>query len=104
MSKPPAVPGGVPIRVDNATISAGAWSAPAKGTVVQTVDGTGKRITATRIVALGPLALAARKKTGRLTMVLAAADGSTTTVSVKPGKAQAATAWAIAFNAWSSAP
>lgn len=104
MSKPPLVPGGVPIQVDSNRITAGSWSAPAKGTVVQTVDGTGKRITATRLIAFGPLALAAKKKTGNLTMVLAAADGSTTTVNVKPGKAQAATAWAIAFNAWSSAP
>ncbi|GAA2245090.1 MULTISPECIES: hypothetical protein [Kitasatospora] len=108
MVKPPKPPFGCGIHLDsdgNLTAVQGwkTWRTPVAGASVQTLDNTGKRITITRLALIGPFALAARKKTGELTVVLVGADGDTATVKVKPGKAQDVAAWAIAFNAWSEA-
>jgi hypothetical protein len=73
------------------------------GALVQTVDGTGKRITATRLFLAGPFALAMRKRTGSLSVVVCGADGDSATVKVSAKKAQDVMTWAVAFNAWSEA-
>lgn len=102
--KPPKPPRGAPISLDGSdTLSVNGWRTPAKGATVQTVDGTGKRITVTRLFVTGIFALALKKKTGRLSVVVCAANGDSTTVQVSAKKAQDVIAWAVAFNAWSEA-
>jgi hypothetical protein len=59
-----------------------------KGATVQTVDGTGNRITATRLFLTGPFALAMKKKTGALSVVVGGADGDSRTVKVPAKKAR----------------
>jgi hypothetical protein len=79
--KPPQPPRGAPISLDSEGIlRVNQWRAPARGATVQTVDGTGKRITATRLFLTGPFALAMKKKTGALSVVVCGADGDSRTV------------------------
>jgi hypothetical protein len=100
----PKPPGGTGISLDSkGNIQAGAWKSRAAGASVQTVDGTGKRVTMTRLALVGPFAFAAKKKNGQVSVVLCGADGSSATVKVGAKKAQDVMAWAIAFNAWSTA-
>ena len=102
--KPPKPPRGTPISIDgDDTLNVSGWRTPAKGATVQTVDGTGKRVTVTRLFATGLFALALKKKTGNLSVVVCGADGDSTTVKVSAKKAQDVMAWAFAFNAWSEA-
>lgn len=99
----PKPPGGAGIRLDGGRIKVGKWEAPAAGTTVETVDGTGKRVTVTRLALAGPFAFALKKKTGDLSVVVCAADGTSATTKVAAKRAQDVMAWAIAFNAWSQA-
>lgn len=105
---PPRPPLSVPVFLDKegnlyAHVGLGKWVTPAAGASVQALDNTGKRVTLTRAALLGVFALAAKKRTGDLTLILAGVDGSTHTVKVKPKKAQEAQEWAARFNAWSAA-
>ncbi len=102
--KPPRPPRGAPISLDgDGTLRVNQWRAPARGATVQTIDGTGKRVTVTRLFVTGVFAFALKKKTGALSVVVCAADGDSTTVKVSAKKAQDVMAWAVAFNAWSVA-
>ncbi|MGW7492135.1 hypothetical protein [Streptomyces sp. NPDC054786] len=102
--KPPKPPRGASISLEgDDTLSVNGWQTPAKGATVQTVDGTGKRITVTRLFATGLFALALKKKTGSLSVVACGANGDSATVKVPAKKAQDLMAWAVAFNAWSEA-
>ncbi|MGW7582743.1 hypothetical protein ACWGKU_28820 [Kitasatospora sp. NPDC054768] len=81
----------------------GVWQTVARGASIQTIDGTGKRITVTRLFVTGLFAFALKKKTGALSVVVCGADGDSATVKVPAKRAQDVMAWAIAFNAWSEA-
>lgn len=106
--KPPKPPSGTYLAIDrddNLVVSDGwkNWKIPARTATVHTSDHTGKRVTVTRVVALGIFALAAKKKTGELTVIIAGKDGDTRTLKVRPKKADAVIDWAVAFNTWSAA-
>jgi hypothetical protein len=77
------------------------WKVPAQGLHVESLDTTGSRVTLTRAVMTGFLAFALKKKTGDVTLILVAADGTSRTVKVKPKHAEKALAWAFEFNVWS---
>lgn len=81
----------------------GSWKTPAVGASIQTIDSTGKRVTATRMLMAGPLAWAIKKKTGSLSLIVVGVDGDSRNVTVKPKHAPAAMTWAVQFNAWSEA-
>lgn len=101
---PPQPPRGTPIFLDSSgTLTVGQWHTPASGATVQTIDGTGKRITVTRLFATGLFAFALKKKTGALSVVICGRDGDSTTVKVSAKNAQDVMAWAVAFNGWSEA-
>ena len=107
-AQPPRPPSGTYLTLDkdgNLVVLEGwkNWRTPAAGATVHTVDHTGQRVTLTRVAALGIFALAAKKKTGELTVIIAGQDGDTRTVKVKPKKAEAVVDWAVRFNAWSAA-
>ncbi|MEU6171315.1 hypothetical protein ABZ832_05255 [Streptantibioticus parmotrematis] len=102
-STAPKPPLGTPFRIRDDLICVGSWSTAAKGASVQTVDGTGKRVTVTRLALAGPFAFALKKKTGDLSVVVCGADGTTRVTKIGPKKAQDVMAWAIAFNAWAQA-
>ena len=97
----PRPPRGTGISLDGTgNLCAGGWRALAAEASVQTVDGTGKRVTLTRMALAGPFAFAAKKKSGTVSVILCGADGSSTVVKVAAKKAQDVMSWAIAFNAW----
>ncbi|MCC9307669.1 hypothetical protein LN042_11240 [Kitasatospora sp. RB6PN24] len=108
-SKPPKPPSGSYIRISpSGELSApkgwGQWRAPAAEVTVQTVDNTGRRVTATRAVMMGPLALAAKKRSGTVSVILTrASDGDTLVHEVRAKLAEAVLTWAVAFNAWRDA-
>lgn len=108
-AKAPKPPAGCYIRVSPSgelTAPDGwrTWRAPAAEVTVQTLDQTGRRVTATRVVALGLLALAAKKRTGSVQVILTrSGDGATLVHEVKPKLAEAVLTWAAAFNAWREA-
>lgn len=81
------------------------WKTPTLGAHVQVHDGSGSRITLTRVVGLGVLAGGFRKATGHVTIVVIGRDGQTAMVKVKvkPKKAQEILSWAFEFNAWNEA-
>lgn len=76
---------------------------PIPGATIHTIDNTGKRITVTRLATIGIFALAAKKKSGSVSIIVAGADGETATAKVKPKHAEKVMVWAVAFNAWSEA-
>lgn len=77
------------------------WKTPTLGASLQTFDGTGSRVTFTRVVTLGMLGgIGFRKGTGQVTVIVTGRDGRTTTVKAKPGKAQVLLTWAFEFTAW----
>lgn len=105
MTKPPKPPRGTDINMDDrgvVWVSGQKWGNDAKDVTVYTLDQTGKRTTVTRVALMGPLALLMKKKTGDVTVVLAATSGATATVKVKAKHAAEVMAWAVAFNAWVS--
>ncbi|MDH6141171.1 hypothetical protein P3T35_003184 [Kitasatospora sp. GP30] len=108
-SKPPRPPSGSYIRISPSgelTAPSGwkTWRAPAAEVTVQTVDNTGRRVTATRAVLMGPLALAAKKQSGKVSVILTrASDGDTLVHEVKAKLAPDVLTWAVAFNAWREA-
>lgn len=79
------------------------WRTPAPTAVVQALDQTGRRVTVTRALAVGVFALGAKKKTGQVTVVIAAPDGATVTHKVPAKLADDTLVWAAAFNAWREA-
>lgn len=80
------------------------WKTPCLGAFLQTYDGTGSRVTITRVLTLGMLGgIGFRKGTGEVTIIVTGRTGSTATVKVKPGKAQEALTWAFEFAAWNEA-
>jgi hypothetical protein len=97
----PRPPRGTGISLDSeGNLCVGRWRTSAARAIVQTVDGTGKRVTLTRMALVGPFAFAAKKKSGTVSVVVCGADGSSTVVKVAAKKAQDVMTWAIAFNAW----
>lgn len=76
------------------------WRTPAAGARVETVDHTGKRVTPTRVVTMGVLALLAKKKTGHVTVIITGADGDQRLLKVPAKKAEKVLDWAAEFNAW----
>lgn len=104
---PPRPPSGTLLTLDkdgNVVVLAGwkNWRTPAAGATVHTIDHTGQRVTLTRVAALGLFALAAKKKTGELTVIITGSDGDSRTVKVQPKKAEAVIDWAVRFNAWAA--
>jgi hypothetical protein len=79
------------------------WRTPAATATVQALDQTGRRVTLTRAVTIGVFALGAKKRTGKVAVVLAAPDGATHTHQVPAKLADQTLAWAVAFNAWRDA-
>jgi hypothetical protein len=108
-SKPPKPPSGTYIRISHGgelSVPKGwrQWKAPAAEVTVQTVDNTGRRVTATRAVLMGPLALAAKKRSGTVSVVFTrASDGDTLVHEVKARLVAEVLTWAVAFNAWQQA-
>lgn len=107
-SKPPRPPSGSLLRISSsgelcAPSGWRTWKAPAIEVTVQTVDNTGKRVTATRVALMGPLALAAKKRSGKVSVVLTRADGDTLVHDVPAKLAEKVLTWAVAFNAWQQA-
>lgn len=83
---------------------AGTYSTPALGAFLQTYDGTGSRVTITRVLTLGMLGgIGFRKGTGAVTIIFMGRDGTTATIKVKPKKAQEVLTWAFEFTAWNEA-
>lgn len=99
----PKPPSGTPFKIRDDSICVGSWRTAVRGASVQTVDGTGKRVTVTRLALAGPFAFALKKKTGDVSVVVCGADGGTQVTKVGAKKAQDVMAWAIAFNAWAQA-
>ena len=79
------------------------WRTPAATASVQTLDQTGSRVTVTRALTIGLFALGAKKKTGKVTVIIAAPDGATKTHEVPANLADATLTWAASFNAWREA-
>lgn len=78
------------------------WRTPTLGAHIRIHDGSGTRVTLTRLVGLGALAGSFRKATGHVTVVILGRDGQTEMlkVQVKPQKAQELLSWAFEFNTW----
>lgn len=79
------------------------WRTPALGAQVMAYDGTGSRVTITRILAVGLLAGGLRKGTGHVSVTVLGRDGTYAAVRVKARKAQELMSWAAEFNAWNLA-
>jgi hypothetical protein len=62
-------------------------SQPLAGSRAEMLDQTGKRITVTRLVTLGPFALAAKKRTGETTVLVVSPEGSLRATTKKAAKA-----------------
>jgi hypothetical protein len=103
--KPPKPPAGCGIRIDlTGGLAVGSWSVWPENAMVYTIDNTGTRVTLTRVAMLGVLALAAKKKSGTVSVVIASSvSGASVTHEVKAKHAQAVMTWAVAFNAWQQA-
>jgi hypothetical protein len=98
------VPLGVRMVAHNgaAAVRYGRTTIPLAGAQAQMLDQTGSRLTMTRIAMLGPLALAAKKKTGHATLVVAGRSGES--FSHKVNDAGKAFAFVTSFNAAAAAP
>lgn len=113
MNKPPRPPKGVHISMDlrretlrvvqEGTVIGSIWRTPALGAQILAYDGTGSRVTVTRVLAVGLLAGFMRKGTGHVSVTILGRDGQYAAVKVKPGKAQELMSWAAEFNAWNLA-
>jgi hypothetical protein len=79
------------------------WRTPTLGAHLQVHDGTGSRITLTRVLAVGALAGGLRKGTGHVSIAVYGRDGQMKMVQVKPSKAQEVLTWAFEFTAWNEA-
>lgn len=103
--KPPAPPAGCGIRIDSTgRLAVGSWSIWPENAMVYTIDNTGTRVTLTRVAMLGALALAAKKKSGSVSVVIASLlSGQSVTHEVKAKLGPAVMTWAVAFNAWQQA-
>jgi hypothetical protein len=107
---PPAPPKGSCIRIEDGPTLATYhglprkwWRTPALGATVQAVDNTGQRVTLTRAATLGVFALAAKKRSGTIDVVIATPSGETHIHKVHHSVAEATLTWAVAFNAWRDA-
>lgn len=111
MTKPPKPPSGTGIALDYKREKFVIVTGPLKiyrahtlGAVLQTYDGTGTRVSITRVLTLGMLGgIGFRKGTGEVTIIITGRDGSMATVKVKPKKAQEVLTWAFEFTAWNEA-
>ena len=79
------------------------WKAPLATVTIHTLDHLGSRFTLTRFALAGPLALAAKKKSGSVSVIIVTDAGDTFTHKVKAKHGEATLAWAVAFNAWREA-
>ncbi|NUP47556.1 MAG: hypothetical protein HOW97_09635 [Catenulispora sp.] len=106
--KPPRPPYGSKISYDkegNLCVAHGfsKWRHPAGEVTVQTLDQMGQRVTVTRALTVGLLALGAKKKTGTVTVIFSTPAGETLQHRVKATFGERTLSWAIAFNAWRDA-